>query len=119
MREVSPTELLEQLQEMVEVLAAPVLVQTSWLTAREYPVDELWLQFFDSVPGWLPRLTDAGVVTPNAVGALNDLSRHLVTLTESQNPAVFTREGLATANVWEQVRAAAQTALVQMAPSRR
>lgn len=40
----------------------PFLPRRSWASEHNMPIDELMLQYFDMVPGWLPRLREARVI---------------------------------------------------------
>jgi hypothetical protein len=51
MPEITRQELLTQLRESVELLAAPATEQEHWLAEQQFPVDELALQLDAAVPG--------------------------------------------------------------------
>jgi hypothetical protein len=81
-------ELHRQLREMVEVLIAPAEGQLAWLVETDFPVDELALQVYDTVPSWLPRLESAGLLTPGAGQQLRELGAARPVTAMSLGPGV-------------------------------
>jgi hypothetical protein len=113
MPEISERQLLAQLRESVELLAAPAADQERWLAEERYPVDELALQLDDAVPQWFPRLSKAGLLTEQAQAAL----RALLDALDFGGPArsaLWTEEALYDAVEWEQVRDMAGRALMEL-----
>jgi hypothetical protein len=76
LREITVQELLGQLREMVDLLAAPAPIQERWLMQERLPVGELALQLDDAVPGWFARLATEGLLTLEAEQALLALNQH-------------------------------------------
>jgi len=104
MRELSPEELLGELRESVELLAATPTQQEEWLHEHRFPVDELALQLDDEVPAWFPRLASAGLLTDDAQEALRDLNAALAQFSGSQNASLWTERALHDAPEWRKVR---------------
>jgi hypothetical protein len=94
-REISPAELLAQLREEVELLAAPPDAQLAWLRRERLPVDELALQLDDSVQiGWLDRLQQSGLLGERAVGELLALHAAVMNLLTDEHQQLWADEGL-------------------------
>lgn len=112
MAEISERELLRQLREVIELLAADGTDQLAWLTAEDVPADELMLQLDDVVPAWLPRLQQAGLIPVQAAGAIQNLLDLLHSLRWDsslwQDAAVNTRAE------WKRIRGLAHEALSEL-----
>jgi hypothetical protein len=113
MPEITEQQLLAQLRETVELLAAPAADQERWLAEERYPVDELALQLDDAVPQYFPRLSNAGLLTEDAQQALRAL---LDALSFGGPPpsALWTEEALYNADEWQHVRDVAARALMEL-----
>ena len=109
MREISPKELLGQLRQTVELIAADAAYQLSWLRAERMPVDELMLQLDDAMPAWFPRLEQAGLSEIQGESALQSLLDLLTSL--RWDKALWQDEALSDRPEWQQVRELARGTL--------
>jgi hypothetical protein len=116
-KEITARELLNQLREAVELLAAPGDEQERWLIQHRMPVDELALQLDDAVPGWFPRLAGAGLLDPKAEASLRALDAELGRFSGPQNASLWTEEALYDATEWTNVRTLAARALSTLSVS--
>jgi hypothetical protein len=114
MVEISERQLLDQLREFVELLAAPAADQERWLVGHRVPVDELALQLADAVPQWFPRLSKAGLLTEDAKEALLELDAALSSFGGRANAPLWTDDALYVADQWQRVRDLASRALLQL-----
>lgn len=114
MTKISSQELLAQLREGVELLAAPAAEQEAWLVQHRVPADELALQLDDEVPAWFPRLSQAGLLSEEAQAALRALNDHFLSFGGPQNAALWTEEALYETRQWQRARELARHALAQM-----
>jgi hypothetical protein len=114
MAEISERQLLAQLREIVELLAAPAADQERWLADHRFPVDELALQLADAVPMWFARLANAGLLTQLADQALRKLDDALGSFSGPTNADLWTEDALYSANQWQRVRDLALRALAQL-----
>jgi len=114
MPEISVEQLLGQLREFVELLAAPAATQEAWLKKGRWPVDELAMQLDDAVPAWFPRLTEAGLLSAKAQQVLVVLLAALDDFSGRQNAALWTKDALYDAPQWQGVRDLAGRALAAM-----
>ncbi len=53
---ISPAQLLEQLREMVQIIAEPAKVQFQYLSTEGYPVNELYEQLYAATVTFLRTL---------------------------------------------------------------
>jgi hypothetical protein len=106
---ISPDELLGQLRETVERLAAAPDQQAKWLETNGCSPDELALELGDEVPGWFPRLEAHGLLTEGAKGSLVALNERLGAI--DPNSDAWRRDGLANAPEWAEVRELAAESL--------
>ena len=114
MAEITERQLLAQLRESVELLAAPAADQEGWLAGERVPVDELALQLEDAVPYWFPRLTGAQLLSGEAQRMLVELLDALGDFGGPANAALWTEEALCSADEWRHVRDLAQRALAEL-----
>ena len=110
--EVAPSESLDQLLEVAELLAAPSEEQVAWLRGAKVPVDELVLQYTDIVPGWIPRLRADNVLALNADMALSELSSVIAALPPEEG--LWTEEALLLDPRWNTVRSAARDVVAEL-----
>jgi hypothetical protein len=114
MAEISERQLLAQLRESVELLAAPAAYQERWLADQRYPVDELALQLADAVPSWFPRLSNVHLLTEDAKRALRALDDALSSFSGPADSALWTEDALYSADQWLRVRDLARCALMEL-----
>lgn len=101
MSSVTPEQMLEQYEEVLELLAAPAAGQLSWLIARGLPTVDLYVQFNDAIPTWLPRLMGSGLVSEPAKAATSDLE---LQFRQMQHADFYTDEALKSDPSWVKVR---------------
>lgn len=111
MREIEPGELFTQLRSMVELLAAGSEEQLQWLADTNFPVEELLLQVYDSVPAWLPRLVEHDLLSSAVCQNLSNFSSRLAEISTSAPEGFFGAEGLGKAPEWDQIRELARRML--------
>lgn len=80
--EVSPSVKLEDLREMVALLALSAPQQAEWLARGRVPVDEMYLQLDDAVPAWFGRLAEAELLTPELGSAAERLMAQLASMND-------------------------------------
>lgn len=114
MAEISERQLLAQLRESVELLAAPAADQEHWLADQRFPVDELALQLEDAVACWFPRLSNAQLLADEVQRMLVELLDALGDFSGPANAALWTEEALYSADEWQHVRDLARRALVEL-----
>jgi hypothetical protein len=114
MKSISPSQLLDQLIGQVGLLAAPSHVQEDWARKSQFPAEELALRLYDSVPGWIPRLREAGVLSEAGARCLQNLRDYV----ESVQPGLF-EDGpcVSSAPEWETVRRLATETLATVRPA--
>lgn len=113
-RKVFSGEPVEQIRQMVRLLAEPAPVQEAWLSEYGFPVDELALQIYDVVPSWLPELTQTGSITASADTALRHLEQYLQSMTKPSNVHLFDRLALHETGEWENVRQLARRVIAEL-----
>lgn len=112
MTEISPKELLAQLEEDVALIAADPREQEAWAERRNVPAEEIALQFYDAVPLWFPRLRENGLIDGADERALADLNRYLENV---QGNLFFDGPSVRdSAPEWETVRRLAARALASL-----
>ena len=109
---VAPSELLDRLLEVAELLAAPSEEQVAWIRGAKVPVDELVLQYMDIVPGWIPRLQAENVLLPNAEKVLSKLSSVIAGLPPEEG--LWTEDALVLDPRWSAVRSAARDVVAEL-----
>jgi hypothetical protein len=110
----SPEESLAQLTEHVAILSAPANKQEIWANEHNLPIDELMLQFFDMVPGWLPRLQAAGVIDSSDELALLRLRVHFDSVMLGRTNLFTKWDTVRDALEWQRVRDLAEAALTSI-----
>ena len=110
MKEITPAELLGQLREDIELIAARPADQEAWLIEHRYPVDEIALQLDDSVFCFLPRLRREGLMPAELEAAVRQLDDH-DSFSGRGNAARWTEEALSSDPVWGEARRQAQPIL--------
>ncbi|MGO8960507.1 MAG: hypothetical protein ACLQFR_24500 [Streptosporangiaceae bacterium] len=111
MKEVTPAELLGQLREEIELVAAGPPDQERWLIEHRLPVDEIALQLNDSVLTFLPRLRREGLMPARLEAALRELDDHFGSFSGRENAARWSDEALSGDPMWAQARRQAQAIL--------
>lgn len=105
---------MRQLREHLGILGAPVARQRRWATEHHFFIDELMLGFFDMFPGFMPRLREAGFVTPAVESILKHLEQQFQSMraaTSVGHPLWIEWDLVATAPEWQRVRELASQAL--------
>jgi hypothetical protein len=110
-KEITPAELLGQLRDEVQLVAAGPEDQERWLMEHRTPVDEIALQLNDSVMGAVPQLEDAGLMTAELAAALQALDDHFASFSGRENTARWSEEALHSDPAWEEARGKARTVL--------
>ena len=111
---ISPAELLAQLLDTVERLAAPVSEQRAWAEANDYPIEELILELDLEWPLWQARLVGAGVVDADGQAALDRLREYALPLVDPSHEELFSWEAVAGAPEWKRVRELAAGAAARL-----
>ena len=111
MKEITPAELLGQLREEIELIAAGAADQEAWLIEHRYPVDEIALQLDDSVFCFLPRLRREGLMPAELEAAVRQLDDHFDSFSGRGNAARWTEEAPSSDPVWGEARRQAQAIL--------
>lgn len=109
---VAPSELLDQLLEVVQLLAAPSEEQVAWLRGARVPVDELVLQYTAIVPGWIPRLRAENVLVLKTESLLSKLSSVIAGLPPEEG--LWTEDALLLDPRWNVVRSAARNVVAEL-----
>lgn len=116
--EISPRELLKQLEESAARLAAPASEQAEWLrhgAAMALPVDELALDYFDSVPLWFPRLKRHRLLPESSGRALTQLHDALDEMIDGGDQRLWeSDEALFIHPEWGNIRLLAKKALAEI-----
>ena len=110
-RELTPRELLGQVRDEVELIAAGPAEQERWLAEHRFPVDEIALQFGDTVLHWLPLFTREGLMTSRLEAAMHALDDHFSSFSGPQNAARWSEDALYRDPAWEEARRQARTVL--------
>ncbi len=108
MKEVTPTELLGQLRQDIELVAAGPADQQRWLIEHRLPVDEIALQLNDSVLTFLPRLRREGLMPARLDAALRELDDHFGSFSGRENAARWSDEALSSDPAWAEARRQAE-----------
>ena len=82
------------LDREVALLGAPASSQKEWLTARDYPVDELAQQFFESLRTLVPRLRRSGHLDFEVERRLRELKHQLEGFLTPERHELWTEDGL-------------------------
>lgn len=114
MKSISPEQLLDQLLDQVRLLGASAPEQERWARKNLFPAEELALHLYDSVPGWIARLREAGVLNEAGERCLRELRDYV----ESVQPCLF-GDGpyVSSAPEWRNVRHLASEALALIRPA--
>lgn len=105
---ISAEELLAQLDEEVALLVASTEEQESWARRTGFPTEEIALQLYDSVPGWLDRLRQNRLIDSadeRSIAELIDYMKATQTQLFKDGPFVTS------APEWQKVRELASIAL--------
>ena len=106
-------ELFEQMRDDVVFLSSNGGDQVAWMFENHWDLDELVEIFCGSVvPGWFPRLIDAGLLSADAQLALLGLKACFDTL--SNEADLWSDDGLRTDPRWDAIRAVARDVLVRV-----
>jgi len=109
--EQSPSQLLDQLVETVELLAATAEEQRVWSVDHKVPIDELMQGFTDIVPMWINRLREGHAINDEGELALLRL-RVQFDAYMTHRPDLFQNwQVVADSSEWGRVRDLAQQAL--------
>jgi hypothetical protein len=110
-KEFTPADLLGQLRDEVELVAAGPADQERWLMEHRSPVDEIALQLNDSVAGVVPQLEEAGLMTAGLAAALQALDDHFGSFSGRENAARWSAEALYSDPAWGEARRQARAIL--------
>ena len=83
MREISPEELLAQLDETVARFVASPAEQDRWVDKTRFPAEEIALEYYDAMRAFLGRLRDNGLIDGSDEVALRELEEY-VQLTQTK-----------------------------------
>lgn len=109
----TPEESLAQVVEQVAILAAPGSEQERWAEDHGFLIDELMLQFFDMVPGWLRRLRLHEVIDENGELSLLRIEEAFEAMRALDNRTLWTEwEAVKASPEWQNIRQLAAQALV-------
>ncbi|WP_116200558.1 hypothetical protein [Amycolatopsis circi] len=106
---------LRSLVRAVERLAEPAASQVAYLRdLRTYPsADELALEF-DAMRGFVPELSESGLVTRSAVAMLDAIDEKLAEMSGGENEGLWHADALESSADWKIVRTLSRDALVQL-----
>ena len=110
-KEITPAELLGQLREEIELIAAGPADQEAWLIEQRVPADEIWLQLNDSVFSFLPRLRREGLMPAGLEAALRRLDDYFDSFGGRENASRWADEALPNDPMWAEARRQAQAIL--------
>jgi hypothetical protein len=110
---VSARELLNQLREMIAIIAAPAEEQLDFLTVGvPAPADELLLQLDMAVPSWFVRLEQHGLIDQTSKDAIMGLRKFLGNM---KGPWLWSDDALISSDEWRDVRERARIVLSLLA----
>lgn len=105
--------LLNQIVDLVSLLASPVEAQQDWATAGGWPKEEMRLQLDDAVPDWFPRLREDRLIDSLDEEALRRLSDQLTSMA-SDRELFHSWSAVREAPEWQEVRVRAAAALTSL-----
>lgn len=111
MKEFTPLDMLAQLREEIELVAAGPADQDRWLIEHRANPDEIALTIDDSVCGVVPQLEEASLMTAGLAAALQALNNHFGSFSGQENAARWSEEALYIDPAWEDARRQAQAIL--------
>ncbi|WP_134734065.1 hypothetical protein [Amycolatopsis nivea] len=99
----------------VEHLAEPAAAQVAYLRElRTYPsADELALEF-DAVRGFVPELSESGLIASSVVAMLDAVDEKLAAMSGRENEDLWHADSLETSADWAIVRTLARDGLVRL-----
>lgn len=109
--------LLRSLVRAVERLAEPAAAQGAYLRElRTYPsADELALEF-DAMRGFVPQLSESGLVPGSVIAILDAIDAKLAGMSGRENEGMWHADSLETSADWKIVRTLSRDALVSLKP---
>ena len=115
MNEIEPKQLLVQLLDSVELLAAPANEQIAWIEAKNVPISELILQYGDVYPIFCSRLCENAVIDELDIRCLESVKAAIYNLEQSPGDDLTSNlDPIREAPEWEAVRNSARGALASI-----
>lgn len=103
--EIEPKQLLVQLLDSVELLAAPADEQIAWIEAKNVPISELILQYGDVYPIFCSRLCENAVIDELDIRCLESVKAAIYNLEQSPGDDLTANlDPIRQAPEWEAVR---------------
>ena len=105
--------LVSRLESVVAVLSAPADQQRAWAEGQRVGIEEMILQLFDFVPGWLRELRETSMIDDAAELAILRLYVQLDQM-RSQSDLIEKWSAVANAPEWKRARELSASALTSL-----